>query len=115
MAYKIVLNRCFGGYGVSEQGARWLLANGASPEKVSVIPAGTKGYSWTCVSVDLHRHDPLLVKMVKTLGEQANGDCAKLEVVEIDQPLYRIDEYDGSESIEEPGQATWVNAATLEA
>lgn len=108
--YKVVVNGCFGGFGVSEQGAEWLLANGASPDKVRVHREGRFNY----VSVDLERHDPLLVRMVETLGSAANGDCAKLFVHTMEQPLYRIDEYDGSESVEEPGQAVWTNAGKVE-
>jgi hypothetical protein len=111
--YKVVVNGCFGGFGVSEQGAEWLLANGASPEKVSVTPAGSESPSWTYVRVDLARHDPLLVRMVETLGTAANGGYADLYVHTLTQPLYRIDEYDGSESVEEPGQAVWENASEV--
>lgn len=109
--FKVVVNGCFGGFGVSEQGAEWLLTNGASADKVRVHREGRFNY----VSVDLERHDPLLVRMVETLGSAANGDCAKLFVHTMEQPLYRIDEYDGSESVEEPGQAVWTDASKVEA
>jgi len=109
-----VVNGCFGGFGVSEQGAEWLLANGAGTDKVSVTKTVHGGYASTYVNVDLLRHDPLLVRMVETLGEKANGDHAKLYVREIEQPLYRIDEYDGSESVEEPADVHWNNATINE-
>ena len=114
MGYKIVLNRCYGGFGVSEKAVEWLQANGASSEKVRVQDSGltsAKGVYTVCV---LERHDPLLVKCVETLGEEASGDSAALEVVEIDQPMYRISEYDGSESVEEPSHVRWINASVLE-
>jgi hypothetical protein len=113
--FKVVVNGCFGGFGVSEQGAEWLLANGADPEKVSVTPAGIESVAWTYVRVDLERHDPLLVRMVEELGGAASGNYAKLYVHTMTQPLYRIDEYDGSESVEEPGQAVWMDASKVEA
>ncbi len=111
MGFKVVINGCFGGFGVSELGARWLLENGASSSKVSFRRHGPDVY----VTCDLERHDPLLVRMVETLGKDANGRHAKLCVRELEQPLYRIDEYDGSESVEEPGDVEWTNASTLEA
>ena len=49
---------------------------------------------------DMKRDDPALVKVVEELGEKANGDCAKLKVVEIpDGVAWEIDEYDGNEEI----------------
>jgi len=56
---------------------------------------------------DIDRHDPLLVKTVEELGEQVNGQCAKLVVVEIpDGVEYEISEYDGNEHIAEVHR-TW--------
>lgn len=116
MGYKVVINRCYGGYGVSIKGVEWLLANGADPEKVYVQEAGLTDSKWNYTVCTLERHDPLLVKMVETLGsEAASWDHAALEVRELEQPLYRIDEYDGSESIEEPKHVHWVDARVVEA
>ena len=53
------------------------------------------------------RHDPILVQVVEELGDKANGMCAKLAIEEVSGP-YRIDEYDGSESVETPGSYDWI-------
>lgn len=45
------------------------------------------------------RHDPILVQVVEELGDKASGDCAKLSIFETDSRMYRIDEYDGYESV----------------
>jgi hypothetical protein len=114
MGYKIVVNKCFGGFGVSEKGVEWLLAHGADPKDVRMQDSGLAArfvYSVCTMS----RHHPLLVEMVETLGEEANGPSASLMIVEIDQPMYRIDEYDGSENIEEPDHVHWDNAQVWEA
>lgn len=110
MGFKVVINKCYGGFGISEKGVEWLLDNGADPTKVRVEDAGLASrYKYTICY--LERHHPLLVKMVEALGsEAASGDHARLEIREIDQPLYRIDEYDGAESIEVPEGITWDNA-----
>lgn len=115
MSFKVVVNRCYGGFGVSVKGIEWLLANGADPAKVCVQESGL-ATKWVFPVCTLERHHPLLVKMVETLGsEAASGDHAALEVRELGQPLYRIAEYDGSESIEEPEGARWDDARVVEA
>ena len=55
---------------------------------------------------DVKRNDPVLVQVVEELGDKANGKYSKLQVVEVNG-LYKIDEYDGYESIETPGQIEW--------
>lgn len=45
------------------------------------------------------RHDPILVQVVEELGKAASGDCADLKIFETDSRMYRIDEYDGYESV----------------
>ena len=53
------------------------------------------------------RDDPSLVAVVESLGEAANGACAKLEVTEIPADVdWVIEEYDGLEWIAERHQ-TW--------
>ena len=49
-----------------------------------------------------NRHDPLLIQVIEDLGEDANGPCARIKIVEIpDNTDYAIEEYDGMESIHE--------------
>lgn len=51
---------------------------------------------------NIERTDKDLIKVVELLGEEANGMCAKLKIIEIPDNLnYEIDNYDGIESIEE--------------
>ena len=55
----------------------------------------------------IERHDPVLVQVVEELGDKANGKFAKLDIKEVSGP-YRIDEYDGMESVETPDSYDWV-------
>jgi hypothetical protein len=56
---------------------------------------------------DIPRHETDLLRVVEELGEAANGECAKLQVVEIpDDVEYQIEEYDGNEHIAE-AHRTW--------
>ena len=49
---------------------------------------------------DLSRTDPVLVQVVDELGERANGQYAQLFIAEVPAGTrYRIDEYDGLESV----------------
>jgi hypothetical protein len=53
------------------------------------------------------RHDPILVQVVEELGEKANGSYAKLAIAEVSGP-YRIDEYDGYETVKQPDGYDWI-------
>jgi hypothetical protein len=51
---------------------------------------------------DIDRDDPMLVKIVQEMDADANGDHAKLKIVEIPADVeWQIDEYDGSEWVAE--------------
>ena len=56
---------------------------------------------------DVDRHDPALVQVVEELGDKANGEYANLAIEEVSGP-YRIDEYDGFESVETPEGLDWI-------
>lgn len=60
-----------------------------------------------CVQ-DIPRHDPVLVNIVESLKKEANDECSKLVVVEINAPMYRIEDYDGMESIQTPDAIDWI-------
>ena len=61
--------------------------------------------TWYYSNVD--RHDPILVQVVEELGDKANGEYAKLRIAQVSGP-YRIDEYDGFESVETPNGIDWI-------
>lgn len=81
---KIVVNRCYGGFGLSKKAIRELKKRGVKTDEV-----------W-CVK----RNDPRLVEVVEKLKEEANGEFALLQVVEIpDNAYWLIVEYDGVETV----------------
>ena len=56
---------------------------------------------------EIARNSPLLIQVVEELGEEANGRCADLSIVEIPDGVdWQIEEYDGNEHIAEKHQ-TW--------
>jgi hypothetical protein len=61
---------------------------------------------WDCWTRENRTH-PLVIRVIEELGEKANGQYAKLAVIEIpDDVAYEIDEYDGIEHIAETHR-TW--------
>jgi hypothetical protein len=94
MMRKVVINTCFGGFGLSE------LALVTIAERKRVKVADFSVY-------DLDRDDYDLVTVVEGLGAKANGSHAKLKVVEIPADVqWIIEEYDGVEHIAEVHR-TW--------
>lgn len=56
---------------------------------------------------NIPRDDPDLIKVVRELGKEANGHCAKLKIINIPKDIeYTIEEYDGLEHIAEKHR-TW--------
>jgi hypothetical protein len=134
---KVVFNQCYGGFSLSKEACqryweikgqqvwiedeRWGFEVWLVPPEERLVRnknwdamsmderiAYNKAYSaQTWYNRDVDRHDPALVQVVEELGDKANGECAKLAIDEISGP-YRIDEYDGFESVETPGSYDWV-------
>jgi hypothetical protein len=101
---KIVINRCFGGFFLSE--------------KAHAFIAKRKGWQHACDDWDndywysepgkpihcheLARNDPDLVAAVEALGAGADGRYAELRVVNVpDEVNWYISEYDGLEEVHE--------------
>lgn len=100
--HKVVYNNCFGGFSLSAHAVR--LAKRAAG-KNSAWSKISDGYG--CIGDDIERHDPVLVAVVERLGKDANGRFADLKIAEIESNVYRIDEYDGAESVETPSSIEW--------
>jgi hypothetical protein len=66
-------------------------------------------------SEDIPRHDKYLIKVVETLGDEANGNYAKLAIVKVKGIRYKINEYDGWETVLTPDAMKWNIIDTPEA
>lgn len=120
---KVVINKCYGGFGLSTEAFEWLITNRgwrSSPLKKSarnpVDPTAELWHyrdekdmvfgkysfnSFNSYDSDF-RSNPDLVACVEILGDKASGNFASLKVVEIPDGVdYTIEEYDGIESIHE--------------
>jgi hypothetical protein len=98
--FKIVINACFGGFGLSDEAIAML-------RERKGIAAGER----TTYADEIGRDDADLIAVVEALGtKKASGGYANLRVVEVPTWLrekgWYIEEYDGSEHIAEDHQ-TW--------
>jgi hypothetical protein len=60
---------------------------------------------------EISRTDPILVQVVEELGDAANGDHAQLRIEDVPAGTkYRIDEYDGNESVMTIDSYEWETA-----
>ena len=111
---KILVNKCYGGYGTSKEAAReWLKRNNAvftiieDTYHLVVEMDGEKHYM-----TNIDRADPILIELYEEKGSEfVSGRHAELKLEEIpDDCQYSIGEYDGQEWIEE----TWINVTIEE-
>ena len=95
---KVVYNSCSGGFGLSEKASNYLI------EKYGIDINPKYGF----LPDGMPRHDERLIEVIELMGDDANGFCAKLKIHETQSKVYRIDEYDGYESVETPDLIDWV-------
>ena len=130
---QVIINACFGGFGLSGEACEWLIENrgwrvtdynddghgykdptaqlvrhtsGKGPDMTRLV--GSE-YFLTVNRDDLAavRENKDIIDAVLALGKKANGRCADLKIVDIpDDVKYIIEEYDGNEHIAEVHR-TW--------
>lgn len=106
----LVINACYGGFGLSKEAIELGRKLSGNPKwrdsilKGELYPDGQVSTHNACD--DEPRDDTILVEVVKQLGEKANGDYAELKLVTVESK-YRIVEYDGYETVEEPDSISW--------
>jgi len=127
---KVVINKCYGGFGLSHDAVMLYAKNKGITlyyehsslytsyflcpveeyrrieAEDNLKPVGPNRYEKTnamCFSYrDILRNDPVLVEVVEELGDNANGKHAELKVVNIPDSIgFEIAEYDGMEHIAE--------------
>lgn len=94
---KIVVNRCYGGFSVS-QAIMKELGISFSHGYLRNEDFGIESDNW-----EAYRAAPTLIAAIEKIGiKEATGSLAKLEIVEIpDDVDWYIHEYDGLESVHE--------------
>lgn len=104
MSHKVVINKCFGGFSLSEAakvilcGLNVLYYDDDDEEKPGLY------YEY-----NIPRHHPDLVRVVELLGpKEASGPYTKLVVHTLYGDRYQINDYDGQESVVEPETQDWI-------
>jgi hypothetical protein len=117
---KVAINRCFGGFGISDEAFENLLTRkGIAFEKVesgSKLMGASyyhKGHSGDDDHYISHydysndRSDPDLIAVIEEMGQSANSWASEIAIVDIpDDVEWHIDEYDGMEHVAE-NHRTW--------
>ncbi len=132
---KVVVNRCYGGFGLSEKAYLRLNELGVPIRKYIEQERGPNGlyipqplnngevifdrsldddYKHSTLFgrywdswTSQNRSHPLIIQVVEELGGAASGSLSKLEIVEIpDDVEWEIDDYDGMERVAE-SHRTW--------
>jgi hypothetical protein len=96
---KFVINTCYGGFGLSRT-AKLMY------EKLT----GQEPYSYS--DNEIPRDDPTLIAVIETLGNRNAGTgSSDLKIFDIPAGTrYRIEEYDGNETIMYESQYDWFTA-----
>ncbi|MHA1277130.1 MAG: hypothetical protein ACTSQ8_08085 [Candidatus Helarchaeota archaeon] len=111
---KVVINECYGGFGLSFEAFKWLIKNKnwvvtrfdengkyINP-KADLVEMDDGHHIVRNHSMQEFRTNPDLIECVETLGDKASDTFAELKIVEIpDDVKWEITEYDGLESVEE--------------
>ncbi len=102
MTQRIVINACYGGFGLSKKA---IMRYGALSNFVitSVGDYSYKKADGSSFSInDIPRNDLNLIKVIEDLGEESWGSHAELKIVEIPDGIdWQVDEYDGLEWVAE--------------
>lgn len=115
---KIAINRCFGGFDLSDAVYEVLISKGWQVTKYNeqghyenddakIVDGGDR-WNGLCSRYSLvgsdqdYRTNPDLIEVIEQLGEKANGRFGSIKIVEVpDDVEWEIDEYDGLETIHE--------------
>ena len=116
---KVIINRDFGGFGLSDKAFEKLLERkgvafeSVRSDKYDMVHYYAQGHAddeeHYLSPYDYYhdRADADLIAIVEEMGEEANGNYASLDIIEIPDGVdWQVEEYDGSEWIAEKHR-TW--------
>ena len=106
---KIVINNCWGGFGLSDEAMRRYAELAGMKLLEDVNEYGDVNFYLNEINEDsyftawsIDRDDPNLVKVVEEMGEKSHSVYSILKIIEIpDDVKWEIDDWDGREHIAE--------------
>jgi hypothetical protein len=110
---KVAINCCYGGFSISEAAVQLAREISGNPTWGGVVlhceEESPGNYDWGSYHLwETERTDPVLIQVIETLGDKANGAHSDLCIATVAPGRhYRIREYDGYESIEERDDIHW--------
>ena len=109
--YKVVLNSCYGGFGLSKEAIQMLIDKHGLDIDSEYGYVDNEDFGIVDESHDAYRMDKRLISVVEELGvDSSSGDHAALRIVKVPDEVVdvhggHIDDYDGCESVH---QSHWV-------
>lgn len=92
---EFLINKSYGGFGYSQ-----IAVDEYNRRMIDINPTFKPIRTQTPDYQDISRDDPIMVQIVKDLGEQANDRWSRLEIIKVPYDYYtsiEIQEYDGLE------------------
>ncbi len=128
--YKVAYNGEYGRFALSTEAIKWLEQNAREEVKEFLaaerarLSEKSKTDKYACFATiedlmsysllcnfngdGMKRHDTDLIRCIEELGDRANSKYSKLGIVTISGRAYRVDEYDGWETVVEPDDYEWI-------
>ena len=133
---KVVYNNCYGGFNLSKEAVNWLEMYASDEVKkflayertkiektIKDNPDGFDDFYLKSIGVEgmmqsalknsfeggMPRHHKDLVACVEALKDLASGFCSELDIHILKGNMYRIEEYDGLETVIEPEDENYIH------
>ena len=110
MATKVVINTCYGGFGISLEATKRMAGNGCEDAQHMLNKHKNSNNADSNFYEQYYgpRHNPHLVEAVEALGYKSWYEDAQLAVMAVEGDRYIIRVYDGFEEVVEPKDIDWV-------
>ena len=114
---KAVINECYGGFFLTKEIVEYMIERGLDEKYYEKYEDYDENKRESCFNrkyytKDIPRHHPLLIEAVSELKDKVDIDIetTTIAIKEFDGDLYRIEDYDGYETLITPNaEYEWIN------